>query len=310
MNTSFDTDLGDGPFAVTTTDLTKSYGGAPALDGLSLQVPQEAVYVLAGPNGAGKSTLLNVLLDLVRPDGGSAEVLGLDPRRDGPDVRARIGYVPETSNWPYRGMTVSRLLAHHGVFHPSWDEEYARNLAASFDLRLDRRFGELSKGQARHVELTMALAHRPPILLLDEPTDGLDPMMRDETLGLLADHIAASPTTALISTHHVHELDRLADHLGVIRDGRLTVQASRATLRRRLRRYRADVPSNWNGVSDLGGAAVVRRKGLGREIQWTIWGEQDRVVAHLTGAGATVRDVSTLALEEAAVALLHPRASS
>jgi ABC-2 type transport system ATP-binding protein len=300
--------LGNGPFAVVTQELTKCFGRETALAGVDLQVPEGAVYVLVGPNGAGKSTTLRVLLDLVRADTGTAEVFGLDPRTRGPEVRAQVGYVPERHDWGYGWMRVGRLLEHHAVFFPTWDREYAAHLARAFDLRLDRKFGKLSKGQARRVQLALALAHRPRLLLLDEPTDGLDPVMRDETLGLLAEHIAETPTTMLISTHMVHEVERLADHLGVMRDGRLVAQVPRDLLHRMLRRYRADVPEGWSGVPDLNGT-VLRRGGIGREIQWSVWGEERDVAERLTRAGATVRDAAPLTLEDAALALLSRKES-
>jgi ABC-2 type transport system ATP-binding protein len=293
----------EGPHAVATTRLVKTYGRETAVDGIDLQVPEGAVYVLIGPNGAGKTTTLRILLDLTRPTAGTARVLGLDTRERGPQVRAQVGYVPERLEWGYGWMRVGRLLEHHAAFHPTWDHEYASHLARAFELRLDKPLGKLSKGQARRVQLTLALAHRPRVLVLDEPTDGLDPIMRDETLGLLMDHIAQTPTTTIISTHLVHEADRLADHVGMLRGGRLITQAPRDALRRMLRRYRADVPDGWAGVPDLNGA-VAQRAGLGREIQWLVWGEEPEITARLKHAGATVRDVSAVTLEEATLALL------
>jgi len=297
------THLGDGPFAVATQALNKRFGRDTALAGVDLQVPEGAVYVLVGPNGAGKTTTLRTLLDLVRADSGTAEVFGMNPRTNGPSVRAQVGYVPERHDWGYGWMRVGRLLEHHATYFPTWDRDYAERLARAFDLRLDRKFGKLSKGQARRVQLAMALAHRPRLLILDEPTDGLDPVMRDETLGLLVEHITETPTTVLISTHLVHEVDRLADHLGVMRDGKLTAQLRRDELHRMLRRYRADVPEGWSGVPGLNGT-VVRRSGIGREIQWSVWGEEAEVTRHLVSAGATVRDAAPLTLEDAAIALL------
>jgi ABC-2 type transport system ATP-binding protein len=306
MSFQLPTRLEGGPLAVATHDLHKSYGGQAALDGVELQVPEGSVYVLVGPNGAGKTTLLKTLLDLVRADRGRAEVLGLDPRADGPRVRGRIGYVPERHDWGFGWMRVGRLLRHHAVYHPSWDEAYAARLARAFELRLDQRYGRLSKGQARRVQLLMALAHRPSLLLLDEPTDGLDPVMRDETLGLLADHLAATPTTVLVSTHLVHEIETMADHFGALRGGRLHAQLPVEALHRGLRRYRAEVPEGWQGVATLNGA-VVRRAGSGREIQWTVWGEESEIVGHLSRAGATVRAAAPLTLADAAIALLSRR---
>jgi ABC-2 type transport system ATP-binding protein len=299
------TELG-GPLAVATQGLVKRFGRETALDHVNLQVPEGAVYVLVGPNGAGKSTTFKVLMDLVRASGGSARVFGLDPRAHGPGVRAQIGYVPERHDWGYGWMRVGRMLEHHATFYPSWDREYALRLARVFDLRLDRKLGTLSKGQGRRVHLTMALAHRPRLLVLDEPTDGLDPVMLDETLGFLAEHIAETPTTVLISTHQVNDVDRLADHVGAMRDGRLVLQVARDTLHRMLRRYRAEVPDGWTGAPGLNGA-VLRRGMLGREIQWNVWGEERQVADLLARAGATVRESAPLTLADAAVTLLSRR---
>jgi ABC-2 type transport system ATP-binding protein len=303
MTSVLPTRLDDGPLAVATHGIVKRFRRETALDGVDLQVPEGAAYVLVGPNGAGKSTTFRILMDLLRPSEGRAEVLGLDTRAQGPLARARIGYVPERLDWGYGWMRVGRLLEHHATYFPSWDRTYAERLVRLFDLRLDRRVGSLSKGQARRVHLAMALAHRPGLLLLDEPTDGLDPVMLDETLGLLVEHVAENPTTLVISTHQVRDVERLADHIGVMRGGRLVAQLHRDTLHRMLRRYRADVPDGWGGAETLNGA-VLRRGAPGREIQWSIWGDEREVVERLAASGATVRDATPLPLHDAALALL------
>ena len=296
-------ELTAGDLTVATRALTKRYGDHTALDQVALQVPTGSVYLLVGPNGAGKSTTLRTLLDLTRADAGTAEVFGLDSRADAPRIRANVGYVPERPDWGYGWMRVGRLLEHHARYFPAWDAGYAARLARTFDLKLDRRMGVLSKGQARRVHLTMALAHRPPLLLLDEPTDGLDPLMRDETLGVLSDHLSESPTTVLISTHHVEEVERLADHLGVLREGTLRAQMSLDTLRGGLRRYRVEVPDGWSGVSTLNGA-VLRRASGGREVQWTVWGEETAIVEQFRAAQGTVREAAPVSLIDATLALL------
>ena len=305
MTTALPTRLRDGDLAVDTRGLTKRFGDQIALNDVSLQVPTGAVYLLVGPNGAGKSTTLKVLLDLVRAEQGMAEVFGLDCRARAPEVRANIGYVPERPDWGYGWMRVGRLLEHHSLYYPTWDAAYAAKLAEKFELRMDRKMGVLSKGQARRVHLTMALAHRPPLLLLDEPTDGLDPLMRDETLGVIADHLAESETTVVLSTHHVEEVERLADHIGVLRSGELRAQMSRADLDAGLRRYRVEVPEQWPGVASLNGS-VLRRVTTTREVQWTVWGHESEIVQKLTGAGGTVREVVSLTLLDATLALLNP----
>jgi ABC-2 type transport system ATP-binding protein len=263
------------------------------------------VYLLVGPNGAGKSTTLRILLDLLRPTGGLASVLGLDPQKQGALVRANVGYVPDQPTWGYGWMRAGRLLEHHAEFYTSWDTEYAAQLCRTFDVKLDAKVSTLSKGQARRMQFVMALAHRPQLLVFDEPTDGLDPVMRDEILGALVEHLADSPTTVLLSTHHVAEVEQIADHIGVMRDGQLCAQMPLSDLRRDLRRYRAEVPAGWQGEALLGDA-VLRRASSRNEVDWTIWGEQSSIAEELATAGATVREAAPLSLEEATLTLLNP----
>ncbi len=291
--------------AIETRSLEKRFDLiVSALDGLDLEVPAGAVYVLAGPNGAGKSTAIKVLLDLVRADRGEARVLGIETASDPARVRAQIGYVPETSETGYEWFSAERFLRHHAAFFETWDPAYAALLCRRLGVPLEARLGSLSKGALRSVILVSALAHRPPVLLLDEPTDGLDPLAREGFMTLLADHMADSPTTLLWSTHHVHEVERMADHLGVLRDGRLVLQAPRDQVRLRLRRYWAGVPEGWAGAPGLNGQVLLREE-EGREVALTVWGEEREVVERLAAAGATVRDVAALSLDEATLALLR-----
>lgn len=306
MTNPLPTRLADGVMAVNTRGLRKRFGAVEALNELSLQVPEGAVYLLIGPNGAGKSTALRLLLDLVRADAGSASIFGLDVVADGPAVRANVGYVPEHHDWGYGWMRVHQLLAHHAQYFSTWDQAYASRLAERFDVDPNRKVGDLSKGQSRRVHLVMALAHRPPLLLLDEPIDGLDPITRDETLGVLAEHMTDSPTTMLISTHHVDEIETMVDHVGAMRDGTLRAQLPLDELRGGLHRYRADVPDGWSGVPSLNGSVLRRSQGP-REVQWTVWGDERAVAEQLTGAGATVREVSPVSLHDATLALLNPK---
>ncbi|HXC25509.1 MAG TPA: ABC transporter ATP-binding protein [Gemmatimonadaceae bacterium] len=304
MTSSLPTHLSHTDLAVTTRGLCKRYGAQTALRDVPLQVPQGAFYLLVGPNGAGKSSLLKILLDLVRPDTGVAEIFGVNVQRQGPMARANVGYVPERPDWGYGWMRVGRLLEHHARYFPAWDRAYAARLMDVFQLQLDRQVGVLSKGQARRVHLIMALAHRPPLLLLDEPTDGLDPLMRDETLGVLADHLANTPTTVLLSTHHVEEVERLADHIGVLRDGELRAQLSREALQRELRSYRVEVPDGWQGVPSLNGT-VLTQITTSREVQWTVWGSEPEITRQFESTNATVRETSALSLLDATLAMLN-----
>lgn len=298
-----------GAFAVATHGLSVRYGSETALADVDLRVPEGAVYILIGPNGAGKSTTMKVLLNLERPDAGSSEVFGLDTVSHGPEVRAQVGYIPESHAHDYAWITGGRLIQHVAAYYPRWDHAYAAHLIDLFGIRLQRKVGSLSKGEARRLQFVLALAHRPPLLLLDEPTDGLDPVVRNRTLAQLAEHLADTPTTVVIATHHIHEVESLADHVGVLREGRLVAQMARDELRRTVVRYRIEVPEGWQPPPELRTAGL-RRSRAGREAQWTLVGEPRDVTARLAGAGATVREVAPLALEEAALAFLAEEVSA
>lgn len=287
--------------AVLTRGLRKRYGRTTVLAGVDLTVPERAFMVLVGANGAGKSTIMRILMDLVRANAGVAEVFGLRTTA-GARVRARIGYLPEGHEEPYGWMRVAELLAHHGAYFPAWDGGYARHLVRALGLRTDERYGRLSKGEARRVQLVMALAHRPPLLLLDEPTDGLDLIARDRFLSLIAEHLADSPTTVLVATHVVDELEGLADHLAVLKGGRVTVQVPRDELEARLLCYTVDVAEGWTDA-DLN-TAILRRNGGGREQRWTVWGREADIIDRVSAGGARVREVQRVSLEDAALALL------
>ncbi len=282
--------------AVRGSALEKRYGRRVALAGLDLTVPEGAVYVLAGPNGAGKTTVLRVLLDLARADRGEARVFGLSTIDDGPSVRARIGYVAEDRRVSLPGYRVGEVLRHHAAYFPAWEPEYAEALVRTLEIDPGARYATLSKGQALRVQLVLALAHRPPLLLLDEPTDGLDPLARDRALGILAEHLASSPTTVLIATHRVDEMEGLGDHLGVLRHGRLVAQMARSTMDNRLLSVRGEVADGAEGVPPFPVLAHVRR---GREHAWTLWTDGEPIESRLEAGGIVVRSAEPLTLEAA-----------
>ena len=290
------------PLVVRTDLLVKHYRDRNALNGLSMTVPEGSFYVLVGPNGSGKTTTFRILLGLMEQDAGSCVVFGRDPS-EGAAVRANIGYVPERHTDLFDWMTVRQQLDHHAAYHPAWDDDYARMLISELALRMDSKIARLSKGEARRVQLVMAMAHRPALLLLDEPTDGLDPVARDRMFSILADHLADNTTTVIVATHLVYEMDRLADHLGVLRDGRLIAQVSRNELEKRLRRYTLEVPDGWRNTSTLG-SSLLRKNGTQREFQWTVWGDEFAVTQKLAVSGAVVRDIAPLNFQDAALALL------
>lgn len=308
MTTRLNAPLAGGSLAVATSSLFKSYEKKQALGGVDLTVPEGSTFILVGPNGAGKTTLLKLLVDLIRPSSGSATVFDMSTIEQGAEIRAGIGYVPEQHDVGCRSLRVRQVLEHHSAYYPAWDHQYADELCRILELPLDERLGAQSKGMARRIQLVQALAHRPRLLLLDEPTDGLDPLARDRVVGLLARHLADSPTTLLISTHLVYEVEGLADCVGVLNRGRLVAQVRRDDLQSRMNRYLLEIPGGWSGPPALA-SQTLKKEGDGRQIAWTVWGEPEQVVAALQASGATVRDSETLTLDRAARVLLAMEAS-
>jgi ABC-2 type transport system ATP-binding protein len=207
---------------IVTTALTKRFGAAMALDGLDLEVHSGEVFGFVGPNGAGKTTTIRLLLDLLRPTAGTVRVFGRDPRRDGVAVRARIGYLPGDLNLPARLTGRSFLSDHAAVRGRSLTTE-ADALAERFAADLDRPMGELSLGNRRKIGVIAAFVHRPELLVLDEPTGGLDPLVQQEFRALTRE-VAAQGRTVFLSSHVLDEVQHVADRVAVLRKGRLVVE--------------------------------------------------------------------------------------
>jgi ABC-2 type transport system ATP-binding protein len=225
---------------IAATDLVKRFRSVRVLDHLNLTVPQGSVFGLAGPNGAGKTTTIKILMNILRPNSGQATVLGVDSRALGPETLANIGYVSENQELP-EWMTVKYLLAYLKPFYPSWDDQRAAQLIRQFDLPLDRQLRHLSRGMRMKAALAASLAYRPPLLIMDEPFSGLDPLVREELIeGLLE---SAGETTILISSHDLAEIESFASHIGYLDRGRLQLSEEMTSLTARFREVEVMVDS-------------------------------------------------------------------
>jgi ABC-2 type transport system ATP-binding protein len=205
--------------AVRTEELGKRYGSAWALRDCTLDIPAGSVTALVGPNGAGKTTLLHLVIGLARETAGSVEVLGLSPRGDAEDLLPRLGFVAQDHPL-YRNLTVSDTLTLGRKLNPHWDEQVARARVERLGLRLDQKVGKLSGGQQAQVALTLALAKRPELLVLDEPVASLDPLARREFLNGVLEAVAEGGMTVILSSHIVSELERVCDYLVTLTAGR------------------------------------------------------------------------------------------
>jgi ABC-2 type transport system ATP-binding protein len=233
---------------ILTRGLSKKFRHNEALHSLDLEVPAGSIYGLIGPNGAGKTTSIKLIMNILRPSAGSAEVLGVNSRRLAPRHLARIGYVSENQELPEE-MTVAYFLRYLKPFYPSWDDGLCAELVGQFGLPMDRRLAHLSRGMRMKAALASSLAYRPEVLVLDEPFTGLDPLVRHELIqGLLE---RAEGTTILISSHDVAEIESFASHIGYLEDGRLRFTEEMSTLADRFRQAEiiletpAGLPRDW-----------------------------------------------------------------
>jgi ABC-2 type transport system ATP-binding protein len=249
--------------AIRAEKLTKKFRRVEALRGLDLEVPQGAVYALVGPNGAGKTTAIKILMNIFGATSGRAEVLGMDSTRIRERQFASIGYVSENQELP-EWMKVGAFLSYLRPFYPTWDRDLESALVSQFDLPLERKLRNLSRGMRMKAALAGSLAYHPKLIVLDEPFTGLDPLVRDELIqGLLE---RAEESTILISSHDLGEIESFASHVGYLEEGRLRFSEELATLVERFREVEltfdgpqtlpSKVPDTWMHLNSS--AAVVR----------------------------------------------------
>ncbi len=211
------------PSVVDLSQLSFTFGSNYfAVAQVDLQVRPGEVVGFLGRNGAGKTTLLRCIAGILAPTAGQARVFGLDPLAAGVEVKRRTGYVNEERN-EIKGMTVKGWMAIHRRLYPTWDDDYARELLERFDVLEARQFKHLSKGQSRIASLCCALAHRPELLILDEPSGGLDPLARRTFLELLLPVLGESETTVLFSSHHLQDIERIASRIVLMDRGQVVL---------------------------------------------------------------------------------------
>ena len=244
---------------VETQGLTKAYRRLEAVHGVNLRVEEGSAFALIGPNGAGKTTLLQLLVNLLQPSSGAANVLGVDSRRLRAGELARIGYVSESQQLPGR-LTVTELFDYLRPFYPTWDRALENDLRERMQLPADREIRKLSHGERMKTALASALPFRPKLLVLDEPLTGLDPLARDELMeGLLHQ---AGETTVVLSSHELAEIEHAVTHIGFLDSGNLLFQESSSDLNARVRDVRvllegeaavpARIPETWLDVRAAG----------------------------------------------------------
>ncbi|HET7856016.1 MAG TPA: ABC transporter ATP-binding protein [Gaiellaceae bacterium] len=284
--------------AIETRGLTKFYGRNRGIEDLDLRVERGEVFGYLGPNGAGKTTTIRLLLNLIRPTRGSISVVGLDARGQSLDVRRRTGYLPGELKLPDRSS--ARGFVHHlARLRGGVDDGSIAGLADRIDLDLDRRIGDLSKGNKQKVGLVAAFMHDPELLILDEPTSGLDPFRQRDVLELIRERAAAG-RTVFLSSHELDQVEHVAGRVGIVRDGRLIAVEAMADLKERaIHRVEVRFEHPLEGLDRLRDVPGVREVSTdGAVIRLDVEGSMDALVKELAKLPVHALTSETPELEE------------
>ncbi len=228
--------------AVEFDRVTKSYGGPAVIKELYWKIPKGVSYGLIGRNGAGKSTLLRLIMGMLRPTSGTVRVMGGDPIREAETVKRHVGYLGEDDIFPASLRPVD-LIGFFSSCYPTWDHDFAGALIERFKLPIRRNLSSLSKGQQRQAGLICAVAHRPKLLVLDEPGGGLDPVVRRAFLEEIVELLSREDTTVIFSSHHLDEVERIATRVGILHRRNLVLEEDIDRLREHSCRVAARLPS-------------------------------------------------------------------
>ena len=290
--------------AIEVTDLSWKASKTFELQDITLRVPTGSIYGFLGPNGSGKTTAIRAFLGMLKPDRGDIRVLGKSVPKDLKSILGRVGYVPERPH-VYPALTVGEQVKYHSSFYRLWDEGWAVELMGRLDLDPEQKISRMSKGETGKLLLLLALSQRPELLVLDEPTDGLDPIVRRDVLTAVLDYVSEVSATVFISSHLVHELERFCDWVGVMDHGRLVVELPMQQFKNGIKRLRvADAPEELHETP----FTILDRQaanGLDSTETWIVRGWEPPMRQYFASVGATVRDIIDLDLEEGFVELLR-----
>lgn len=284
--------------------LSRRFGSKIALSEINLSVPRGGVFGLIGGNGAGKTTLLKHILGTHFAQSGSVRVFGLDPVDNPVGVLSRIGYMSENRDLP-NWMRIGDLMSYTQAFYPAWDATYAEELRNMFDLDRKTRVHNLSRGQRARACLLVALAHRPELLVLDEPSSGLDPVVRRDILGAVIRTIADEGRTVLFSSHLLDEVERVADRIAVVHEGKIQLCGAMETIKDSYRRITLKFDSAQESAPALVGAITHS----GRSYEWTYvcCGPREQLIHAAQSIGAIVVEETTMTLDDIFVASITSR---
>ena len=279
--------------------LSRQFQNKLALDNVSLRIERGRVFGLVGENGAGKTTLIKHILGLLRAKSGSVKVFGLNPVDSPVDVLRRVGSLSENRDLP-GWMRVAELLRYTAAFYPTWDKSFAEQLRQQFDLDPTARVKNLSRGENARAGLVLALAFRPELLVLDEPSSGLDPVVRRDILEAIIRTVADEGRTVVFSTHLLDEVERVADDLAMMFHGRIVVQGPLDHVKQKHRRFILRFDAVQSATPKIDGALGI--SGAGKEWAIICNGKQDLAIAAVARLGGKIVAEEPASLEEIFVA--------
>ncbi len=276
-------------------NLSKSFGRRRVLEDMSLTAEKGKVYGLLGRNGEGKTTLIRILMGVIPADSGTIELDGRDIRFSDSAYKRSVGYIPEDPFF-YDWMSVRGLLDFNRSFYPRWNADKAAGYLSKFGLDPRQKIRSMSRGMKLKLELVTALAAEPELLVLDDPTSGLDVPTRQDFLKGIIGELAAGGTTVLFATHMVHELERVVERLGILQGGRLVVEEDFETIKSRTRR----VSLSFDGPPplELGLTGILSEQRNGRHIEAVVYPWSDALEARFSGLGAVRAEVEPMGLED------------
>jgi ABC-2 type transport system ATP-binding protein len=280
---------------VEISDLSREFGKKLALEHVSLRIPRGRVFGLVGQNGAGKTTLIKHILGLLKAEAGSVRVFGIDPVASPASVLGRIGYVSENRDLP-PWMRVDELLRYTRAFYPTWDAVYAEQLRVQFGLASAAKIKTLSRGETAKAGLLVALAFRPELLLLDEPSSGLDPVVRRDILQAIIRTVADEGRTVLFSTHLLEEVERVADDVAMMFHGQIVLRGPLDDIKASHRRLILRFASSQPNAPKLPGVLSIQGSGL----EWTAIcnGSREEAIAAASRLGGKVVQEESASLDE------------
>lgn len=274
-------------------NVTKTFDGFCALDDLTLTVPQGAVYGLVGPNGAGKSTIIRHLTGIYRQDAGTITIDGA-PVFENPAVKARIAYIPDDVFY-FSQATITDMMRYYRGVYPRFDTARYNALGEVFALNPKRPIRRLSKGMQKQAAFWLAMSMRPDVLILDEPVDGLDPVMRRQVWSLTMADVAENGTTVLVSSHNLRELEDVCDHVGIMNGGKLLLERTLSDLQDNIAKVLVALP---DGTDLPEGLDIVHLSTTGRLYTLILRGNTAELTNILSTAQPLFMDVVPLTLEE------------